>query len=390
MSIRLAAWAALAATLSLVGCGGGGGGIGGTGAPMGTAQFSVTDAPACGFDAVNITIEKVRVHQSAAAGDNDGGWSEVVLSPAKRVDLLALTNGVLEDLGQTQLPAGTYTQLRLVLSANNGAHPLANSVVPTGAAEIALTTPSGQQSGIKLNVNLQVEAGKVADFVLDFDACKSVVKRGTSGEYNLKPVVSVIPVISDAGLRVVGFVDPAIALGSTTVSVQLDGKTVKSTPPDAAGRFVLYPVPVGQYDLVVTAAGRATAVMTGVPVTTTAPTQVNSAAVPIVPAASTTRSVDGTVTPADATVRALQTLTGGHKVEVQWAAVDALTGAFGLVLPVQAPVSTAYVPNPASLSFTPDAAVAGKYTLEATSSGSIKTQAIDVTSAVPPVSFTFP
>ena len=78
--------------------------------------LAITDAPSCGYDAVNVTIEKVRVHQSARRGDSDAGWSEVVLSPAKRIDLLTLTNGVLEELGQTPLPAGTYTQLRLVLA----------------------------------------------------------------------------------------------------------------------------------------------------------------------------------------------------------------------------------------------------------------------------------
>jgi hypothetical protein len=46
---------------------------------------------------------------------------------------------------------------------------LENSVVPTGGVETALNTPSGQQSGLKMNVDLTVEADKVADFVLDFD-----------------------------------------------------------------------------------------------------------------------------------------------------------------------------------------------------------------------------
>ena len=112
---RLAA--VLAAGL-LAACGGGGGeggGIGGTG----TLHVSLTDAPSCGYDHVNVTIDRVRVHQSASAADADSGWSEVVLSPARRVDLLTLSNGVLEDLGQTQLPAGKYTQLRLVLAPND-------------------------------------------------------------------------------------------------------------------------------------------------------------------------------------------------------------------------------------------------------------------------------
>jgi hypothetical protein len=371
--------------------GGGGGGIGGTGSSdMGTLQVKMTDAPACGFDAVNISVDRVRVHQSATATDSDTDWSEIVLSPAKRIDLLSLANGVLADLGQTALPAGTYTQMRLVLAANDASHPLANSVVPTGGAETALTTPSAQQSGIKLNVDIDVAADKVTDVVLDFDACKSVVTRGASGKYNLKPVIAVTPVLSDAGLRVVGYVDPLIALGSTTVSVQSGGVLVKSTVPDATGQFTLYPVPTGSYELVVTAAGRVTAVMTGVPVITTAYTYVNTPALGLLPPVATTRTVSGTVTPATATVRELQTLTGGTTIEIASAPVDASTGAFSTALPIEAPVRTAYTVNPSTLAFTADTGAAAKYTLEAASAGTTKTQPIDASALVPPVTFTFP
>src|SRR5687768_18462434 len=97
-----AAAAMVAATLLAAGCGGGG--IGGTGQQSGTMRASITDAPSC-YEAVNVTVQKVRVHQSAGAGDGDAGWSEIVLSPAKRIELVPLTNGVLEALGQTSLPA---------------------------------------------------------------------------------------------------------------------------------------------------------------------------------------------------------------------------------------------------------------------------------------------
>lgn len=382
--------AALTLAASLAACGGGGG-IGGTGnRAMGTLHLALTDAPACGYDAVHITVEKVRVHQSSGAGDGDAGWSEVELSPPRRVDLLTLTNGVLEDLGQTALPAGKYTQMRLVLAPNDASDPLANSVKPSGRAEVALTTPSAQQSGIKLNVDIDVAPDQVADVVLDFDACKSVVKRGNSGQYNLKPVIAVTPVVSSAGLRVVGYVDPSIALGSTVVSLQSGGVPVKATTPDVNGKFVLYPVPAGSYTLVVGAAGHVSAVMTGVPVVDTAYTYVNSPALAFAPPIASSRVVSGSVTPPTATLRALQTLTGGPVIEAAWAPVDASTGAFGFTLPIEAPVTTAYAANPASLTFTADTAAAGKYTLEAVSDGVTKTQAINVGATVPPVVFTFP
>lgn len=387
--------AASALAVFAAGCGGGGG-IGGTGSPMGTMRVSLTDAPACGYDEVNVTVQKVRVHRSDSANPDDPtGWSEIVLNPARRIDLLTLTNGALDELGEIELPAGTYEHIRLVLAPNTGATPPANSVVlSSNQQEIALTTPSGQQSGLKTKLGgvIAVPAGQVLDVVLDFDACKSVVKRGNSGEYNLKPVITAIPVLSDAGLRVVGYVDLGLANAATAVSVQASGVPLKATIPDATGRFVLRPVPAGTYDLVVTAPTRSTAVMTGVPVVSGTPTEVSTPAVPIAPAAAASAPVvvPGTVTPASATVRAMQTLTGGPTVEVAYAPVDADLGTFSFALQRAAPGKTAYVANPAAITFTSDAAVAGKYTLEAASAGVLQTQAVDVNLPVPPVTFIFP
>lgn len=394
-----AAAALLAGAMFLSSCGGGG-----SGGSTGVLSLSITDQPACGYEHVYITVEKVRVHQSDTAGDNDAGWHEILVTPARRLDLLALTNGVLEELGQTALPAGKYTQMRLVLAGNRGV-PLANAVVPTGMSETALTTPSGQQSGVKMNVDITVEPDQVADFVIDFDACKSVVVAGASGQYLLKPVVRVIPVLGDAGQRIVGHVDPATLGAATQVSAQAgSGIVYKATIPDASGRFVLYPVPPGTYNLVVASSGRATAVMTGVPVTATAYTQVGSDTVRIALAGSATANASGTVmlnaSPVNtgAMVRAVQTLHGGPTVEVAGMPVDADTGAYGFALPTAAPQITAYVANPVSIAFAPDSAdptltAAGKYALEALIDGlAPQTAAIDLAGGdvVTDFSFTAP
>ena len=108
-------WTGLLVTLVLMlaACGGDNTNI--SNGTTGTLHMALTDTPACGYDAVNVTIQKIRVNKSASASDSDSGWSEIMLNPAKRIDLLSLQNGVLADLGQTPLPAGKYTQLRLVL-----------------------------------------------------------------------------------------------------------------------------------------------------------------------------------------------------------------------------------------------------------------------------------
>lgn len=380
--------AILAAAIGLLAACGGGGSSSPSSSDPGMLRVALTDAPACGYDEVNVTVEKVRVHRSASAEDGDSGWSEVVLNPALRVNLLDLTNGVLAELGQTELPAGSYTQLRLQLAANGNAAPYANSLLLSGSEdEIPLDTPSAQQSGLKMNLNVTVEPNEVADVVLDFDACKSVVKRGNSGRYNLKPVVSVLPRVRVDGLVAEGYVAPAIALGSTSVSLQQGGVPVRSTVPLADGRFVLYPVPAGTYDLVVSAEGRVTAVMTGVPISASSRTFVTPTGTAIDPPEGTPRaatgvaSISGSTTVPLAMVRATQAV-GTAIAERTARPSDASTGEYLLSLVAGEPVHTAYDPVATALDFEPDAANAGKFKLEATTDGKLPVLAdIDVTLA---------
>lgn len=366
-----------AVVLAVVAACGGGGGT----ADSGTLRLALTDAPACGYDEVNVTVEKIRVHQSSSAGENERGWSEIVLATPRKINLLDLTNGALTELGETRLPAGTYTQLRLVLADNPGNPnvPLANSIrlsaIPEGSgAEIPLKTPSGQQSGLKINVNMTVEADQRADFVLDFDACKSVVVAGKSGNYNLKPVVRAI-LRTETGVR--GEVLPAMA--GAAVSLQRDGLPVRSTVADAQGDFRLSPVESGTYTLVVTAPGRATAVVKNVVVPQNQIVRVTPDGTDIAPAVSATGTLRGlvaynpVVTPIDATVNVWQRLPEGTTIQLVSRPVDMDTGAYVLGdLAVGAPEVASFVAN-GTPAFTAEGTVAGKLRVSAVSGGVTKT-----------------
>ena len=118
--------------------------------------FAVTVEGKTGQATRNVTVQKVRVHASSTAADGDAGWSEVVLSPAQRIDLLSLTNGTVLELGQVLLPIGKYRQMSLVLAANDAANPLANSVTPVARAETPLGTPASLQAGLKGPVDIDV------------------------------------------------------------------------------------------------------------------------------------------------------------------------------------------------------------------------------------------
>jgi hypothetical protein len=251
-------------------------------------------------------------------------------------------------------------------------------VKPIGGAETPLNTPSAMQSGLKLKANIDVAAGQAADLVLDFDACKSVVQAGGSGRYNLKPVVSVVPRV---GSGVMGYVTTTLTLSSTTVAAQQNGTTVRSTVPDSTGKFNIPFLAAGSYNLVITSDGRATAVVTSVPAGT-GTTVVNGTATAIVPPVSAMADVAGAVTASTvsgtttvtaplttAEVRALQSLTAGPTIEVASKAVDGSAGTYNLRLPVAAPVKATYVGGTSTLSFAPDAAAAGKYTIQVQAPG---------------------
>ena len=178
------------------GSGYGGNGTGSTSSQPGILHVSLIDAPACGFEAVYVTVNKVMVNQSATAEEKDSGWSNLALNPAKKINLLSLTNGVMEDLGETPLAAGHYNQLRLVLDPNVGST-IANSVVLSGTTkEIPLVTPSSAQTGIKLINEFDMAAGQRVDLVLDFDACKSVVISGHNTYVAAKQTFGISPAVT--------------------------------------------------------------------------------------------------------------------------------------------------------------------------------------------------
>ncbi len=199
---------ALVMTAGVAACGGGD--DGGASGP-GTVSVSLTDAPACGFDQVNVTVSKVRVHQSSSADDTAAGWTDITVNPPRKINLLDFNDPTqpihVQPLGLSPLEAGHYTQLRLVLIPNSGSSPLANSVVLSGTTlEIPLDTPSGIQSGVKLVHQFTVNSGQRVDLLLDFDACKSIVQTG-NGKYKLKPVIKVIPFVLN-GIQ--GFIDKTL------------------------------------------------------------------------------------------------------------------------------------------------------------------------------------
>ena len=301
------------------------------------------------------------------------------------------------ELGQVQVPVGTYQQLSLVLDAST---PLANSVVPFGSTtETALGMPATPQSILKIPVNIVVTKDQISDYVIDFDACNSVLRLGSSGTYNLSARLSVVQRLSATGQRVTGYVATSHDPTTTRVSVQQAGTIVKATNPDSTGKFILYPVPSGTYDLVISALGSVPAVVTGVTVTATASTDVTTSTTAIDPPLSPLHTIRGTVitgtTPIDARVTIVKTyvsgIAAGTTATVAGAPADATTGGLAYTVPTGAPVSAPYVAGITPLVFSPDnTQPSGGFTVTVTAKGTTQSTAVDATTTDPTVSFTFP
>ena len=145
------------------------------GTGTGTMQVKMHDNPAH-YDEVNVSVERVEVNRS----EGDQGW-ETISEPNEVYNILELVNGEFAVLADAELETGTYQQIRLILDDNN-------SIVIDGET-YPLTVPSGAQTGLKLNINAEIEEGIVYTLLLDFDADRSVVKRGMQDHYNLRPVI---------------------------------------------------------------------------------------------------------------------------------------------------------------------------------------------------------
>ncbi len=395
-------WMAAVLLSGLVaGCGGDGGGGSTTGSQTGVLGVSLTDAPACGFDEVNVTVSRVRVHQSDSAGENAAGWSDITLNPPRTINLLNLNdptqlNFALDNLGETSLAAGQYTQVRLVLADNNGNQPTANWVVLSSTKTVEpLETPAAIRSGIKLINQFSVAGGQRVDLLLDFDACKSIVQRG-NGTYALKPVINVIPYVLNG---IDGFVDTGLLGSNVVVTAQVNGRIVRATrantnlaPNPNRGKFFLARLPEGvSYDVVITADGHAAAVIAGVPVaSSTSITTISNRTTPFTLQASPVQNITGTVTLTPATdeeavfVAAKQVLSNGPTVTVKTLLALPLPSvqpgdfSYTLALPTDAPALASYGPLPIIPTAAGQAGVADLYTVQTSAAGYTSQSVTDV------------
>jgi hypothetical protein len=226
----------LVAPLILAGCDD----AGTAGPAEGEARVSLllTDAPG-DLEAAVVTITDIYLQGS---GEEDGGRVYLRQGDAVTTDLLSLSNDVIELVDDYEIPAGTYSQLRFVISgaylevenASGGTTVYATSPdyegLPLGVeADGDLQCPSCAQSGFKVllgpvNGDYEQDAdGEVVfdgeqTILVDFDVSRSFGKQaGNSGKWVMRPTLKATRLVSASQLEV------TLALADATVELPLIG-----------------------------------------------------------------------------------------------------------------------------------------------------------------------
>ena len=137
------------------------------------------------FDEVNIDIESVSIHYGDSS--SNGQWIDLATNSGI-YDLTDLSNLGLVLADSNGLIPGYISQMRLMLGDSN--------TVMVDSVLYDLKTPSGQQSGLKLNLDMTIRPGYQYEILLEFDPEESVVVQG-NGRYLLKPVIRVVTVIEN-------------------------------------------------------------------------------------------------------------------------------------------------------------------------------------------------
>jgi hypothetical protein len=152
---------------------------------MGTANLSVhlktsERFKASSYQAINLDIQQVYYHNSTDSAATTGWFALETHSGI--YDLLKDSQALDTLLAfDSSLQVQTISQIRLVLGDGN-------SVKKEGQV-YPLKTPSGQSSGIKMQVHAELEAGKNYKMYIDINVDKSILETG-NGTIKMKPVIN--------------------------------------------------------------------------------------------------------------------------------------------------------------------------------------------------------
>lgn len=142
----------------------------------GTLAIRIKDATVS-WSHVTVTFDQVAVHPANAA--NNSTWITLNLT-ARQIDFLELGN-LTELLALDRLPAGKYTQIRIIVLSVEGV--LANG------PSVTMSVPDGT---VKTTTPFDLQGGGTTTVTLDLDLAHSI--HQVNGQWQFKPVLGPVNV----------------------------------------------------------------------------------------------------------------------------------------------------------------------------------------------------
>jgi len=112
----------------------------------GQVTIAVTDDEIEQFTSLNVTFNEIRIHTTTAITPD--AWVAVKLAQTT-VDLSKLRNNISAVIGLARIPAGQYTQLRIIVQSADG--------VLTNGQRVLVQVPSGELTSVELSLVVAIE-----------------------------------------------------------------------------------------------------------------------------------------------------------------------------------------------------------------------------------------
>jgi hypothetical protein len=206
----------------------------------------ITDAPFPieMIEEATVTVTKVEVRSDA---ESDEHSFITIFEGSKEFNLLELRNGVMEELVDVEIPAGSYNLVRIYVEDAG--------IVVRDHGSYSVKVPSGSQTGIKLFIkpSLQVQGGLTSEVILDFNLDKSFVLKGNMDTpagikgFNFKPVIRAVNKTSAGTIAGVINDSDGNHLSGVSVSIMLDELVTSQTEED--GSYALSGISAGVYSV---------------------------------------------------------------------------------------------------------------------------------------------